>query len=175
LDAGLFWNFQRGQRGERGSDQVLFSKGVAPLEWCYVDEFLERPTLQEAVGILEFGFAVLCPRLSHHAVSDCLIPAVDEENVLEMMSLAKWHCLERLENKCTEVIGCCLKSLGHMAEFLHLLRKELVDTIQGGDVHVAADVPIAADIQRAIRQSQEAEREEKIQLLQQAIKSSLQL
>jgi hypothetical protein len=28
LDAGLFWNFQRGQRGERGSDQVLFSKGV---------------------------------------------------------------------------------------------------------------------------------------------------
>jgi hypothetical protein len=38
-----------------------------------------------------------------------------------------------------------------------------------------ADVPIAADIRRAIRQSQDAELEEKLQLLQLAIKSSLQL
>ena len=123
---------------------------------------------------MEFAFAVLCPRLSHHAVSACLIPAVDEDNVLEMMSLAKRHFLERLENKCTEVIGRCLKSLGHTAEFLHLLREELADTVQGGDVHVA-DVPIAADIRRAIRQSQDAEHEEKLQLLQQAVESALQL
>jgi hypothetical protein len=85
LDACFFWNFQRGQQGKRGSDQVLFSKGVAPLEWCYVEEFLEMPTLHKAVDILEFGFAVLCPRLLHHSVSACLIPAMDEDNALEMM------------------------------------------------------------------------------------------
>jgi hypothetical protein len=47
-------------------------------------------------------------------------------------------------------------------------------TVQGGDVHMA-DVPIAANIWRAICQSQDVEFEEKLQLLQLAIKSSLQL
>jgi hypothetical protein len=126
------------------------------LEWCYVNKFLGTPTLQAAMDILEFGFAVLCPRILHHAVSACLIPAVDEDNVLEMMSLAKQHCLEQLENKCTKVIDCCLKSLGHTAEFLHLLHEELADTVQSGDVHVA-DVPIAANIRCAICQSQDAD------------------
>jgi hypothetical protein len=72
------------------------------------------------------------------------------------------------------VIDRCLKSLGHTAKFLHLLCEELADTTQGGDVHMA-DVPIAANIQRAICQSQDAEPKEKLQLLQQAIESALQL
>jgi hypothetical protein len=72
------------------------------------------------------------------------------------------------------VIGRCLKSLGHTVDFLHFLCKELADTLQDGDVHVA-DVPIGADILHAICQSQDMECKEKLQLLQQAIKSALQL
>jgi hypothetical protein len=129
------------------------------LEWYYVDKFLEMPTLHKAMDILKFRFAVLCPRLSHHAVSACLIPAVDEDNVLEMMSLAKCHSLEQVENKCTEVIGCCQKSRGHTAEFLHLLCKELADTVQGGYMHVT-DVPMRPifDVQFARAKMQSAKK-----------------
>jgi hypothetical protein len=83
--------------------------------------------------------------------------------------------LERLDEKCIEVIGRNLISLGHEANFLHLLREELADIIQGDDVHVA-DVPIAADNRRVIKQqSQDEGREEKLQLLQQAVESALKL
>jgi hypothetical protein len=149
------------------------------LEWCYTDTFCwNTPTWHEALEIIEFGYAVLCTRLSNHAVNACLIPAINKDNVLEMTFLAKLHNLERLEKKCIEVIaGHDLKTLAHQAEFVDMLQLELADIVQGGDVRVA-DVPIAADIRRAIRnqsQNDDEEKQEKLQLLQQAVESALTL
>jgi hypothetical protein len=142
------------------------------IQWFYTDTILEEVCLQVALEIMEFGFAILCPRLSNYAVNTCLIPAVHNDNVFDMLTLAKLHGLERLERACLEVIGTNLESLVHRPEFHQLVRQEVTDITQGGDVRVA-DVPIAADIRRVINQSQE-KRNEKLQLLQQAVESALQ-
>jgi Ankyrin repeats (3 copies)/BTB/POZ domain len=149
------------------------------IQWFYTDTFLEESSssvcLQVALEVIEFGFAILCPRLSHYAVNTFLIPAVDTDNVFDMLNLAKLHGLDRLERLCVEMIGTNLESLvvvHRRPEFQQLLREEVTETIQGGDVRVA-DVPIAADIRRVINQKSQEKRNEKLQLLQQAIESAL--
>ena len=143
------------------------------IQWFYTDTFLEESSvcLQVALEVIEFGFAILCPRLSNYAVNTYLIPALDKDNVFGMLSLAKLHGLARLECSCVEVIATNLESLVNLPEFHQCLCQEVRETIQGGDVRVL-DVPIAADIRRVINQSQE-KRNEKLQLLQQAIESAL--
>lgn len=139
------------------------------LQWFYCDSFLTSPTIDEAVQLLEFGSAVLCPRLGQHTANTVLMPAVNAENVFEMLSLARIHGLDRFEDKCVEVLAFNLETLADSPMLQHVLKEEISQTEQKGDVRVT-DVPIAAEIRSNIRKAFDDEtrngcRDEKICML----------
>ena len=133
------------------------------LEWMYADEFLTEDDLNDsdndeevqipldmAVEILELSFAILCPRLSSYVANTILAPAVDRHNVFDILSLARFYeKLDRLEDKCVDVIGRDFEELKHDAALRVLLAEEAAKILQGGDIRVM-DVPICAEISRAI-------------------------
>ncbi|KAL7573712.1 hypothetical protein ACA910_007752 [Epithemia clementina (nom. ined.)] len=133
------------------------------IQWMYADQFVQEHdafestsddepsvSLATAVEILEVGFAILCPRLSAYVTNTVLIPAVDTENVFEMISLARMYDkLDRLEDKCVEVIGIHFEELKDSTALRSLLATEAAGIVQGGDIRVM-DVPICAEICRAI-------------------------
>eukprot|EP00978_Attheya_sp_CCMP212_P032730 scaffold129080_cov44-Attheya_sp.AAC.5 len=126
------------------------------IQWMYADIFLDDlTTVESAVDVLEFGAAILCPRLCAYAANAVLIPAVDVGNVFGMLQLSKIHGLERLENRCVQVLAVEFESVAACTELRTLLAKESAEIVQKGDVCVT-DIPIAAEIRSAIIRSKDA-------------------
>lgn len=119
------------------------------IQWMYCDSFLNVVSLEAAVVILEVGSAILCPRLSIHAANVVLVPAVNAENVFEMLDLALAYNLSKLEDKCVDVFAIELDTLVHKEEFKNMIAREVANTKQLGDILVT-DVPIAAEIRSSI-------------------------
>ena len=165
---GLLGGFREAQESVFDVSHLLPSPDAWKLviQWMYSDEFLHEPgqavddlaTMQDefvvsvetAVEILELGFAILCPRLSAYVSNAILIPSVDTQNVFGMLSLARMYDkLDRLEDKCVDVVGFNFEHLKHDPALRSLLAEEAAGIVQGGDVLVT-DVPICAEISRAI-------------------------
>jgi hypothetical protein len=151
-------------------DQVL----DLALQWMYCDSFLEQPaSLDVAVALVEFGSAILCTRLCHYTSQTALIPALTSENVFDMLLLSRLHNLERLEEKCVEVIALSLPWLADSEELQQVLREEIRQTSQKGDVHVM-DVPIAAEIRSNLHKVDETELEVDRPLLMDMFEAALE-
>lgn len=144
------------------------------IQWMYADKFLENVELEVALEVLEFSFAVLSRRLAAYVSNTALIPVVDTSNVFELLSLARMHELERLEDRCVKVIGFHLEELSSRPEFDLVLKEEACEIQQGGDLRVA-DVPLAAEIRRVISKEKltRPAREVKMAILQQAVECAL--
>jgi ankyrin repeat/BTB/POZ domain-containing protein 1 len=146
------------------------------IQWLYSDRFLEDEVpLEVAVWLLELGSAILCPRLMAYTTNVALIPGVDEDNVFDMLELSKIHGLEKLEDRCVEVIAYNLRSLAKRPELRDVIIEEASQIIQGGDIQVT-DVPIAAEMKSAINKHEglsHTERVEMLQLIQQVVEDSL--
>jgi ankyrin repeat protein len=144
FDRALLGSFREAQ------DSFLDLSNLAPssdvfrlvIQWMYSDTFLDTPSLEMAIEVLELGFAILCPRLSTHVANNVLTPAVDRDCVFEMLELARMHGFERLEDQCVQVIGSYLQELAHRPELRAVLAGEAAGIVQGGDIQVI-DVPIA--------------------------------
>ena len=139
------------------------------IQWLYADQFLEdepiRSNLELAVWLLEMGSAILCPRLISYTTNTILIPAVDEENVFDLFQLSKMHSLDKLEDKCVQVMAWNLESLASRYEMHDIIVQEASQIIQGGDIRVT-DVPIAAEMKSAISKQDGLSRERRTRLLQ---------
>jgi ankyrin repeat/BTB/POZ domain-containing protein 1 len=112
------------------------------IQWMYSDSFLDTPSIETAIEVLELGFAILCPRLSTHVANTVLVPEVDPDCVFEMLDLARMYGFERLEDQCVQVIGSYLRELAHRPELRAVLAEEAAGIVQSGDIHTM-DVPIA--------------------------------
>lgn len=112
------------------------------IQWMYSDSFLDVPSLETAVEVLELGFAILCPRLSTHVANIVLVPEVDPECVFEMLDLARMYGFERLEDQCVQIIGSYLQELANRPELRAVLAEEAAEIVQSGDIQTM-DVPIA--------------------------------
>lgn len=121
------------------------------IQWMYADAFLdlEDVSLENAINVVELGFAILCPRLSSYVANFVLAPSVDMNNVFELLGLARSHGFERLEEFCVDVIGQNLKKFASSDELREVLAQEASGIAQSGDVNVI-DLPLAAEIRRAI-------------------------
>lgn len=137
------------------------------IEWMYCDEFLSEVSLEAAVEVLELGYSILCPRLSQHVVTCHLVPAVDPENVVDLLEVARGYDLERLEIQCATVIGEHLQHFVADGSLHRILRGEANRFVQAGDETVA-DIPFAAEIRRALRQ-QTNETESRLVILQSVV------
>ena len=151
-----------------------FQLGV---QWLYSDRFIlddDEVPLEVAAWLLELGSAILCPRLMAQTTNVLLIPGVDQDNVFDMLELSKMHGLEKLEDRCVQVIAYNLRSLATRPELRDVIIEEASQIIQGGDIRVA-DVPIAAEMKTAIRKHEgllPTERVEMLQLIQQVVEDS---
>jgi hypothetical protein len=112
------------------------------IQWMYCDSFLDHPSLETAIEVLELGFAILCPRLSTHVANTVLVPEVDPDCVFEMLNLARMYGFERLEDQCVQVIGSYLQELARRPELRAVLAEEAAGIVQSGDIQTV-DVPIA--------------------------------
>jgi Ankyrin repeats (3 copies)/BTB/POZ domain len=125
------------------------------IEWMYADCFLKPvTTLELGTQVLQLGVALLInPRLSAYVANTVLLPAVSVETVFFILDLARSHgSLDRLEERCCHVIAKSVignSDLEMVPQLRNLLAAEASEIVQGGDVQVA-DVPLAADIRRAI-------------------------
>jgi hypothetical protein len=134
------------------------------LQWMYCGSFLalkaredessessSAVTIDLAVSVVELASAILCPRLGHYAAQAVLIPALEEPGVVfGALELARAHGLDRLEDRCAQVIAQNLPELVTSDELQRVLRDEIRQTTQRGDVRVV-DVPLAAEIRRHLR------------------------
>lgn len=149
------------------------------IQWIYADCFLEPTTLsiEVAVEILNWSTALLVnPRLSAYVATSVLIPAVSVDSVFFLLNLARTTTattlggcggggFERLEDACCHCIARDILGSSSDTEednknnnewtnsfapaLRTLLATEALEIVQAGDVAVA-DVPLAADIRRAI-------------------------
>jgi Ankyrin repeats (3 copies)/BTB/POZ domain len=151
------------------------------IEWMYADCFLKPTvtTLELGTQVLQLGVALLInPRLSVYVANTVLWPAVSVETVFFILDLARSHgSLDRLEERCCHVIAKSV--LGNSdVEMVSLLRAlltaEASEIVQGGDVQVA-DVPLAADIRRAIVRLEEEHdlKTEKMAQLQELVQQAV--
>ena len=115
------------------------------IQWMYSDTFLDIPSLETAIEVLELGFAILCPRLSTHVANTVLVPEVDPDCVFDMFDLARMYGFERLEDQCVQVIGLYLQELAHRPELRAVLAEEAAGIVQSGDIETM-DVPIAGKV-----------------------------
>jgi Ankyrin repeats (3 copies)/BTB/POZ domain len=125
------------------------------LQWMYCGSFLATPsctdpTLDIAVALVEFASAVLCPNLCQFAAQTLIVPALTIDTVFDMLDLARAYNLERLEDRCVNVIALSLPVLAQSEEMHRVLRDEIRQTSQRGDVRVL-DVPLAAEIRSILR------------------------
>jgi hypothetical protein len=136
------------------------------IQWLYADQLLEAepPTLEIALWLLELGLAILCPRLVAYTTNTLLIPAVDVDSVFDMLELSKSHGLDKLEDRCVEVMAANLETVVYESDFRAILVREASEIAQSGDIRVT-DVPIAAEIQSAISKQEYLTREERQQRL----------
>jgi hypothetical protein len=152
------------------------------IQWLYCDQFLleeeeEEPNIQVAVWLLELGTAILCPRLVSYTTNTVLIPAVDVENVFDMLELSRDHNLDKLEDTCVKVMAANLETVAYQAEFQSLLHREASEIVQSGDVQVT-DIPIAAEMKSAISKQEHLSRKERrtrLELLQQLVMETVAL
>lgn len=124
------------------------------VQWLYCDSFVTKPSevpIDVAVAVVEFGAAILCPRLSQYTAQVCLMPNVAEDNVWELLALARFYQLERLQDACVAVVAQCLPVLADSVELCRVFRDEIRSIVQEGDVRIL-DVPLAAEIRRHLRQ-----------------------
>jgi ankyrin repeat/BTB/POZ domain-containing protein 1 len=117
------------------------------IQWMYSDSFLDTPSLETAIEVLELAFALLCPRLSTHVANTVLVPEVDPDCIFEMLDLARIYGFERLEDQCIQVIGSYLQELAHRPELRAVLAEEVAGIVQSGDIQTM-DVPIAGKLLR---------------------------
>jgi hypothetical protein len=148
------------------------------IQWLYADVFLEEdhlPTIQVAIWLLDLGAAILCVRLVAYTTNTVLIPAVDSDNVFDMLELARIHSLERLEDRCVHVLAWNLMLFATHPRLVEVLAKDALEIVQTGDVRVI-DVPIAAEMKSVISKQEELSREERmnrIVLLQKVVQQVL--
>jgi len=63
-----------------------------------------------------------------------LIPAVDQDNVFDVLELSKMHGLKKLEDRCVQVIAYNLRSLATRPQLRDVIIQEASQTIQRGDI-----------------------------------------
>lgn len=150
------------------------------IQWLYADCFLEpnAVSLELAIEILQLGFAILCPRLSAYVVNSLILCAVTKNNVFDLLDLAQMHgCFDKLEYRCCEVIAENLDDFATSKLLRDVLAQEAMSIVQGGDIHVT-DVPLAADIRRAIGRQKDlpsnCEKERRVNLLKTLVQEALQ-
>ncbi|GKY92232.1 hypothetical protein MPSEU_000194400 [Mayamaea pseudoterrestris] len=120
------------------------------IQWMYCDEFLEMPSVEAAIDIIDIGYMLICPRLSAYVANSVLISVVVADNAMDLISLAREHDMEKLEERCVEEIAANMEFFADDEVLFSLLHDEAKDIKQGGDERVI-DVPLAAEIRRAIK------------------------
>jgi ankyrin repeat/BTB/POZ domain-containing protein 1 len=146
------------------------------IQWLYANAFLTtEPNLEVAVRLLNFGSAILCPRLIAYVSNTVLQPSVDTQNVLELLELSRILSLDRLEARCVEVVVRDLDVLAHDPRLLEFLANDASTITQTGDIQVT-DVPLAAEMKSAVLKQKvacRAERDRQLGLLQQMVDKAL--
>lgn len=133
---------------------------VLPLiiQWMYADCFLypNDVTIVEGIEILHICSALLCSsRLFSYVVNTIIVPNLSVETVFDMLTFSRKYPsnIDRLESKCCEVIAKNLEKIisneKTSEELQYLIAIEISETRQGGDANTA-DIPLVADIRRAI-------------------------
>jgi hypothetical protein len=103
---------------------------------------------------------------------------VTKNNVFDLLDLAQMHgCFDKLEYRCCEVIAENLDDFATSKLLRDVLAQEAMSIVQGGDIHVT-DVPLAADIRRAIGRQKDlpsnCEKERRVNLLKTLVQEALQ-
>jgi hypothetical protein len=154
------------------------SKDALPpiIQWIYADCFLHpnKVTIDIAMEIIHLSKALLCsPRLTSYVVNTIVIPNLSIDSVFIMLDFTRTYpddSVDRLESKCCEVIAENLEDIinGKNTEpgrdFQYIITTEIASTRQGGDTTVT-DIPLRAEIRRAINRLVNITREDRIEKL----------
>jgi Ankyrin repeats (3 copies)/BTB/POZ domain len=152
------------------------------IQWMYADCFQNATdvSIDIAMCVIELGMAFLCPsRLSNYVMNAIFVPNLSMETVWEMLDFARNHSgnCDRLEGKCCEVLAVHLDDIeAETLEFRELILSEALSIRQGGDVNVV-DVPLVAELRRAIYRLDHVTKQErlrKVQRLQTLVQEILQ-
>jgi BTB/POZ domain len=146
------------------------------IQWLYANVFLTaEPKLEVAVRLINFGSAILCPRLIAYVSNTALQPIVDTKNVLELFELSRIHSLDRLEECCIQVMARDLEILAQDPRLLEFLANDASAITQTGDIQVT-DVPLAAEMKSELLKQKvtcRAERASRLELLQYMVNKAL--
>lgn len=182
FDRGFQGGFREAEKASLDLSHLVSSPSAVQLmlDWMHCGEFLplvgEDLSVTLAVDILSLGSAILCPRLCAHTANAALIPSVSDENAFFLYGLSKQFGLDRLEDKCVDVIARHIDDFCESDDLVNLLFMEVSETTQKGDEEIV-DVPLAAEIRSCIHNQTKdvpaSERARRMHLLQVAVDRAL--
>jgi Ankyrin repeats (3 copies)/BTB/POZ domain len=141
------------------------------IQWMYADCFQNATDVSIDIGmcVIQLGMALLCPsRLSNYVVNAIFVPNLSMDTIWDMLEFARTHSgnCDRLEEKCCEVIAMHLDDIeAETLEFRDLIVSEALSIRQGGDVYVV-DVPLVAEVRRAIYRLDRVMKQERLRKVQ---------
>lgn len=145
------------------------------IQWMYADQFLTSVDSDTALDVLELATTILCPQLASYVANIVLVSLVELENVLDLLLLARSYGFDKLEDCCIGVVALHIDKLVSSDDLRSILTEEAAEISQGGDVRVP-DVPVAAEIRRAIKEADfdDEDRNARLEVVQFLVDEALQ-